>query len=96
MPRAKYYERKTRLRPKMIAVPEHQWAKLVQECQRAGYSKTSIEAATGLSRERIDSLLFKGTEPLWKHGEALLKFVYMLRAGKEKENEGKQTTCDLS
>ena len=76
-----YYERKRKPRPAPVEIEKQNWPQLIHELQRAGYSKPSITAATGLSREWIDSLLFKSSEPLWEQGEALIKFVASVREG---------------
>jgi len=86
MPRG--YTRKRRDKPAVISIAEHNWPQLIHELQRAGYSKSSIEAAIpGLTRERIDGILFKRSQPLWQHGDGLLKFIYALRQEKGAEDD---------
>lgn len=75
------YVRKTKPRPMHIVIPQPDWVAMIYEVKRAGYSSTSIEAATGITKDKANAILAGSSRMLWAHGQALSLFVTQIREG---------------
>lgn len=73
------YIRKTKRAPRVYKdLEEPDWAALVNELVRHGYSKLSIATACNCSREWIYAMM-KGRTPFWNTGQCLIKLVMNIR-----------------
>ena len=71
----KGYVKKTKAAPRVFGlVPQHNWADLILELNRAGYPKNQIALGCNCTREMIYSML-KGHTPPWDIGQAVLVMI---------------------
>lgn len=71
---SKYYVRKYKPIPELPVVPAPDWFQLINYFIRQGYPKLRIAKVTGMTREKVYSILRGQYVPNWHEGQLLLEW----------------------